>query len=154
MTQESKLFRVNYFIQEYFHILRFFTAHHNLDYSSRIRFVLTSLYFLVSERYKKQFSNLTAKTSFGNLPLLHYLYENLKRVQEFFSNSEDFVYVEHGSNFTIHVNLHMLLIQENKYSHELKAVLKRANIPVRSLLKASSNNNPEFIYVGKFQYQS
>ena len=86
--------------------------------------------------------------------MLQYLYENLKRVQEFFPYSEDFVYVEHGSNFTIHVNLHMLLMQENKYSHELKAVLKRANISVRSLLKASSNNNPEFVYVGKFQYQS
>ena len=50
-TQESRRFRVSYFTQEYTDTRKLRSAHQNLGYSPRIRFLLSALYFAVSKRH-------------------------------------------------------------------------------------------------------
>ena len=56
-------------------------------------------------------------------------------VQSFFRPfSDDYMLVFTSDDFVIHLNLKSLLIEENKFSRELKTVLNRANLPFEQVL--------------------
>ena len=138
MTQESRRFRVPYFTQEYTDTRKLLSAHQNLGYSPRIRFLLSALYFAVSRRYRISQQRSCAQagtdgpymsTALDSLNVLQYIEENKMRITSLFHPSPDkYVQVCAGDEFMIHLNLKALLMEENAISRELKAALQMANL--------------------------
>ena len=112
--QESRRFRVSYFTQEYTDTRKLRNAHQIFSYSSRVRFLLSALYFAVSKRHRILQQLSCARTVLDSLPVLQYLEENKRRIQSMFQPSPDkYVQVCAGDEFAIHLNLKALLMEEN-----------------------------------------
>ena len=130
MTQESRRFRVPYFTKEYTDTRKLRSAHQNLGYSPRIRFLLSALYFAVSRRHR---------ISLDSFNVLQYIEENKMRSQSLFHPySDKYVQFCAGDEFMIHLNLKALLMEENAISRELKAALRMANLYLEKFLQINN----------------